>query len=55
MLTNRVNNDGPTVVDISFPNGRIIFDREPIFSQWKTNIETRYYFKSLIETLTPNP
>jgi hypothetical protein len=50
---------GMTVVDICFDsippmNGRIIFDREPIFSRWKSQVEARWYFKSLIETLTPN-
>jgi hypothetical protein len=48
---------GMTVVDICFDNfpqknGRIIFDREPIFSHWGKRVESRWYFKSLIETLT---
>ena len=48
---------GITIVDICFDNipptnGRIVFDREPIFTKWKTCVESRWYFKSLIETLS---
>lgn len=54
---------GPSVLDIRFakdrgsdfetrPQGRIIFDKRLHFSHWKNNMETRYYFKSLIEQLT---
>jgi len=45
---------GATVMDIHFPNGRIIFDRVRTVSQWKElkRVEAPWYFKSLIETLT---
>ena len=45
--------DDTTIIDIQLKNnGRIIFDRAPIFTQWESQVESRWYFKSLIETLT---
>lgn len=52
---------GPTVLDVRFPDpekrlaepkGRIVFDKQFRFLSWPHDVETRYYFKSLIETLS---
>jgi len=50
--------DGPSILDIRFvkhrdakSQGRIIFDR--VYVKVFTNVESRWYFKSMIETLTP--
>jgi len=58
---------GPKILDVIFsfyelssdyvvgrpvPKGRLYIDRDPIFQYWNTCVETRYYFKSIIETLT---
>ncbi len=52
---------GPTILDVRFPDpwknvaqtrGRIVFDKRFQPSRWKHSVETRYYFKSLIEKLS---
>lgn len=61
--TAKVMGVGPTILDIRFmdpkyinrpvrPLGRIIFDKEFYFSRWKSDVAERYYFKTLIETLS---
>lgn len=57
-LSGKTVNSGPTILDIRYfdspSKGRIIIDEELRVSRWN-DIETRYYFKLLIETLTRKP
>ena len=63
----KMSSVGPKILDVVFtfqertseyevgrpvPKGRLYIDRDPIFQYWDTNVASRYYFKSLIESLT---
>ncbi|MGL4942914.1 MAG: hypothetical protein ACRC46_06965 [Thermoguttaceae bacterium] len=41
-------------LDIRFDSGRMIFDSQLQPSLWNSDVESRYYFKSLVETLSKN-